>query len=81
MSTQRSTRRRGVRAEVPVTQEAIVEAAFRLIEEKGASGFSMRAVASELGVFPATLYWHVGDRARLLGLVEQQWVSVVQMPD
>ena len=26
MSTQRSTRRRGVRAEVPVTQEAIVEA-------------------------------------------------------
>ena len=81
MSTQRSTRRRGVRAEVPVTQEAIVDAAFRLIEEKGASGFSMRAVASELGVFPATLYWHVGDRARLLGLVEQQWVSVVQMPD
>lgn len=81
MTSPRTTRGRGVRAEVPVTREAIVDAAFRLIEEKGGQGFSMRAVANELGVFPATLYWHVGDRARLLGLVEQRWVEGVQLPD
>ena len=34
------------------------------------SSFSMRSLATELGVFPATLYWHVGDRSQLLGLVE-----------
>ena len=55
-------RRRGARAEVPVTPEAIVDAAFRLIEERGFENFSMRSLATELGVFPTTLYWHVGDR-------------------
>ena len=81
MSAPRTTRKRGVRAEVPVTREAIVDAAFQLIEDKGGQAFSMRALANELGVFPATLYWHVGDRARLLGLVEQRWVDAVELPD
>lgn len=73
-------RTRGVRAEVPITQEMIVETAFRLIDERGTEGFSMRSLATELGVFPATLYWHVGDRAQLLGLVEQQWMSGIALP-
>jgi TetR/AcrR family tetracycline transcriptional repressor len=74
-------RKRGIRAEVPITADVIVDAAFRVIEERGHDGFSMRAVATELGVFPATLYWHVGDRAALLGLVEQRWVDQIEMPD
>ena len=74
-------RTRGVRAEVPITQDMIVETAFRLIDERGTEGFSMRSLATELGVFPATLYWHVGDRAQLLGLVEQQWMSGIAVPD
>ena len=41
--------KRGVRAEVPVTRDAIVEAAFRLIEERGLEAFSMRSLATELG--------------------------------
>ncbi|CAB4864268.1 unannotated protein [freshwater metagenome] len=81
MSTSRQGRKRGVRAEVPITQEAIIDAAFRLIDERGGDAFSMRAVAADLGVFPATLYWHVGDRARLLGLVEASWASAVQIPE
>lgn len=80
MSAARAGRRRGVRAEVPVTKESIVDAAFRLIEERGLDGFSMRALASEIGVFPATLYWHVGDRSQLLGLVEYRWIEEVEAP-
>ena len=80
MSAARPPRRRGARAEVPVTREAIVEAAFRLIEERGFEKFSMRSLATELGVFPATLYWHVGDRAQLLGLVEEKWTLQIELP-
>ena len=81
MSAARPARGRGVRAEVPITREAIVDAAFRMIDERGPEGFSMRSLASEMGVFPATLYWHVGDRAHLLGLVQQQWMDFVETPD
>jgi AcrR family transcriptional regulator len=80
MTATRPTRKRGARAEVPVTAEAIVDTAFRLIEERGHEGFSMRSLATEMGVFPATLYWHVGDRARLLGLVEARWLGGIEMP-
>lgn len=81
MSAAQPARRRGVRAEVPITAEAIIDAAFKLIDERGHDGFSMRALAGELGVFPATLYWHVGDRSQLLGQVEERWISGVAAPD
>ena len=63
-----------------MTRDLIVETAFRLIDERGTDGFSMRSLATELGVFPATLYWHVGDRSQLLGLVEQQWIGGIELP-
>lgn len=81
MTAAPSPRRRGARAEVPVTPEAVVDAAFRLIEERGFESFSMRSLATELGVFPTTLYWHVGDRGRLLGLVEEKWTLQIGFPD
>ncbi len=81
MTAAGQARKRGARAEVPITAEAIVDTAFRMIDERGAEAFSMRAVANELGVFPATLYWHVGDKARLLGLVELRWVQGIELPD
>jgi AcrR family transcriptional regulator len=59
----------------------IVDTAFRLIEERGFDSFSMRSLATELGVFPATLYWHVGDRGQLLGLVEEKWTLQIELPD
>ncbi len=73
-------RRRGSRSATPITAEAIVDTAFALIDHGGQDAFSMRSVAAELGVFPATLYWHVGDRAKLLGLVELQWVNGIELP-
>jgi AcrR family transcriptional regulator len=66
---------------VPVTREAIIDAAFTLIEQRGYESFSMRSLANELGVFPATLYWHVGDRSQLLGFVEEKWTLLVELPD
>lgn len=81
MSGSRSVRRRGARPDVPITSDAIIDAAFRMIDERGDEGFSMRSLANELGVFPATLYWHVGDRAQLMGLVQRRWLESVEAPD
>jgi TetR/AcrR family transcriptional regulator, tetracycline repressor protein len=80
MTTSPPKRRKATGSDVPITAEMIVDTAFRLVEERGGEGFSMRAVAAELGVFPATLYWHVGDRAQLINLVEQRWIASVELP-
>ena len=49
--------------------ERIVEAALRLLGERGLPDLSMRAVAASLGVQPSALYWHVRSKQELLGLV------------
>jgi TetR/AcrR family tetracycline transcriptional repressor len=49
----------------PVTREAIVAAAKTLLERDGYDALTMRAVANELGVQAASLYWHVRDKELL----------------
>ena len=49
--------------------ERIVAAAFRQLEADGLDGLTMRRLAAALGVQAPALYWHVGDKAELLGLM------------
>jgi TetR/AcrR family tetracycline transcriptional repressor len=49
--------------------DRLVAAAFAQLEEDGLEGLSMRRVAARLGVQAPALYWHVGDKAELLGLM------------
>ena len=55
--------------------EAVVEAGLHVLDEVGLAAFSMRAVADRLGTYPATLYWHVGNRATLLAAVLDRVLS------
>jgi len=50
----------GRAAAIGLTRERIVEVAIDLIDEDGLAGFSVRALARRLNVYPAALYWHVG---------------------
>jgi AcrR family transcriptional regulator len=50
-------------------QERIAAAALAVVDERGARGFTMRAVADALGVTPMALYYHVADKSALVGLV------------
>ncbi|WP_162249765.1 TetR/AcrR family transcriptional regulator [Ensifer sp. Root31] len=50
----------GRAAAIGLTRERVVEAAITLIDEEGLAGFSVRALARRLKVYPAALYWHVG---------------------
>jgi AcrR family transcriptional regulator len=75
----RSRRRRaGVRA--PLSREAIVEAALRVLDREGLEGVSMRRVAEELGTGAGSLYWHVGNKDELLGLVFERVAGEVELP-
>ncbi|HEY5211172.1 MAG TPA: TetR/AcrR family transcriptional regulator [Stellaceae bacterium] len=46
----------------PLTRDTIVGAAKAVLERDGYDALTMRAVASELGVRAASLYWHVRDK-------------------
>lgn len=52
-----------------MTREQIVAAAITRLEAGGVDGFSMRSLASDVGVSPMAIYRHVGDREQLLTLV------------
>jgi AcrR family transcriptional regulator len=53
----------------PLTRQAIVEAALRVLDRDGMDALSMRKVGEELGTGAASLYWHVRNKDELLQLV------------
>ncbi len=48
-------------------RNALLQAALRLVAEKGAEGFSLREAAREVGVSPAAAYRHFEDKKALMG--------------
>lgn len=53
----------------PLTRQAIVEAALRVLDRDGMDALSMRKVGEELRTGAASLYWHVRNKDELLQLV------------
>jgi len=60
--------------------ERIAAAALAVADERGARGFTMRAVAEALGVSPMSLYHHVADKAALAALVVDAAMSERPLP-
>lgn len=56
-------------AEVADFRERLCDAAARLFAERGQSGFTMRELASELGVSPMTPYRYFHDKDEILAAV------------
>jgi AcrR family transcriptional regulator len=65
----------------PLTQEAIVDAALRVLEREGAEKLSMRRVAEELGSGTASLYWHVASKDELINLLVDGVVGEIDVPE
>jgi AcrR family transcriptional regulator len=65
----------------PLTREAIVQAALRILDAEGLDGFSMRRVADELDTGAASLYWHVGSKDGLLDLILDEVIGEQEVPD
>src|SRR3954447_21772052 len=62
-----------------LTREQIVDAALVVLERDGIQGLSMRKLAQELDAGAATLYWHVGDKEQLLGLLLDRIVGETEV--
>jgi AcrR family transcriptional regulator len=78
---QRLPDRTARRRREPISREAIVAAAIRLLDAEGLDALSMRAIADELGTGAATLYWHVGSKDGLLDLVFDELIGEITVPD
>ena len=65
----------------PITRDAIVATAIRLLDRDGLDALSMRRVAEELGTGAASLYWHVGSKDGLLDLMFDELIGEQHIPD
>ena len=63
-----------------LSKQRIAEAALAHIDEVGLGAFSMREIASQLGVYPATVHWHVSTREALLAEVAATVMAEVTPP-
>ncbi|HEU4355308.1 MAG TPA: TetR/AcrR family transcriptional regulator [Actinomycetota bacterium] len=66
---------------VPLTREAVVDAAVRVMDREGMDGLSMRHVGEELGTGAASLYWHVRNKEHLLQLVFERVTDELELPE
>lgn len=60
------------RAQPALDIDRLVAAGFAQLEEDGLESVSMRRLGERLGVQAPALYWHVGDKAELLGLMARR---------
>jgi TetR/AcrR family tetracycline transcriptional repressor len=78
---QRTPRRAARRRADPLTTEAIVDAALRVLDAEGLDALTMRRVADELGASAASLYWHVGSKDGLLDVLLDRVIGEIQIPE
>jgi AcrR family transcriptional regulator len=81
MAGKRASKGRRSTSVPPLGPDAVVAAALELIDEVGVAGFTMRALADRLGTYPATLYWHVGNRNDILARVLQVVLDEMDVVD
>jgi len=73
---------RATRADRPVlSREAIVDAAFRIIDEEGFEAVSMRRLAQEFGTGAASLYAYVANKDELMDLVVDRVMAESRIGD
>jgi AcrR family transcriptional regulator len=75
--TQTRARGTGRGRRLGLTREKVTEAALALIDREGPDAFSLRKLASELGIEPMSLYNHVPNKEALLGDVAESLLGQV----
>ncbi|WP_405697629.1 TetR/AcrR family transcriptional regulator C-terminal domain-containing protein [Streptomyces sp. NBC_01185] len=64
-----------------LTRAAVIDAALRVLDERGLDGLSTRAVADRLGVRMNTVLWHVKTKARMLELMADAVLAGIRYDD
>lgn len=73
-----SSQRRSARS--ALSRDAIVDAAFRVLDHHGLDGLSMRRVADELDTGAASLYWHVANKDQLINVLLDRVIGQIPLP-
>jgi AcrR family transcriptional regulator len=64
----------------PLSRDALVDAALRVLDRDGLEGLSMRRLGEELGTGAASLYWHVANKDELLELILDRVIGEIELP-
>jgi AcrR family transcriptional regulator len=64
-----------------LTPGDVVAAGVELLDDVGLAGFTTRALADRLGTYPATLYWHVGNRSQVLAAIVEHVLGEMTVED
>lgn len=78
---QRVPQRGPARRRDPLTRDAIVKTALKILDAEGLDALSMRRVADELDTGAASLYWHVGSKDGLLDLLMDEVIAEQDVPE
>ncbi|MFC8716263.1 TetR/AcrR family transcriptional regulator C-terminal domain-containing protein [Kitasatospora sp. NPDC057198] len=62
---------------MPLQRTDVVDAAMRLLDDTGLDALSTRRLATELGVRPGALYWHVASKQDLLDALAERILGEV----
>jgi AcrR family transcriptional regulator len=73
-------RKRGT-ARQPLTRDAIVDAAVRVLDAEGSDALTIRRLSQELDTGPATLYWHITGKEELAELVYDRIMGEIELPE
>ncbi len=65
------------RSTAGITRERIVAAARSIVEFGSADRLSMRKLATDLGVAPTAIYWHLGGRRAVLNAVLDDMIQAL----
>jgi TetR/AcrR family tetracycline transcriptional repressor len=65
--------------EKSLSLEAILAATTAYVDRHGLESLTMRALATEMGVYPTAIYWYVGSKSRLTSLAAGQLVGDLRL--
>ncbi len=65
----------------PLSLDAIVDVALRIVDEEGTEAVSMRRVAAEFDTGPASLYAYVANKDELLRCVLDRIIEEIVVPE
>lgn len=66
----------------PITRRGVLDAAIAVVRAEGVDALSVRRVASDLGVWPTTIYHHVGGtKEGLLALTLDELAATLRLPE
>lgn len=71
----------GTRTKQPLSRDAIIDAAIKVLDAEGVDALTIRRLADELGTGPATLYWHIKGKDELGELVYDRIMADLELPE